>query len=115
MHLTTLQDVTSQLDDLKARLAATERALQEANQRSSEMNSRMALKDTDARLKVQDLVTQLSAAEDLQRLSNASHKEAVDSLERELREARVEIARMQSDEEKIRRERMQAVSEVWQG
>ena len=49
----------SQLDSLKARLSSTERALQEANQRTTELNSRLALNETDARLKVQDLVSKV--------------------------------------------------------
>jgi hypothetical protein len=37
---------------LGARLAATEKALTEANARVTELNSRLALAETDARLKV---------------------------------------------------------------
>ena len=41
-----------------------------------------------------------------------SQREALEAMERELKEARSEVSRLQGDAEKLRKERMQAVSEV---
>lgn len=51
----------SQVGTLSARLSATEKALVEANARVTDLNSRLALAETDARLKVSGLwcITQL--------------------------------------------------------
>ena len=49
------QDALSQLESVRARLSSTEKALNDANARATALNSRIALVETDARIKVQDL------------------------------------------------------------
>ena len=58
------------------------------------------------------LCLQLSAAEDSLRLTQNSHREVVEGLERNLREGAAEGSRLQTDSDKLRAERMLAVAEV---
>ena len=58
------------------------------------------------------MCSQLSGAEDSLRLTQNSHREVVEGLERNLREGAAEGSRLQADSDKLRAERMQAVAEV---
>lgn len=73
--LTASQDQHSQLEVVQTRLAATERALQDANAKASDLNSRLALAETEARLKAQDLMGRVQAAQDAEKLAQVRGRE----------------------------------------
>lgn len=66
---TVLQDAQGQIDTLSARLAATDKALSESNTRAASLNGQLVLTDSEARLKAQELLARVQAAEDGEKLA----------------------------------------------
>ncbi|GAX77516.1 hypothetical protein CEUSTIGMA_g4960.t1 [Chlamydomonas eustigma] len=107
-----VRDLHTQLEVLKVRLATSERTLKEAQARTSELNSQLALRETDARIKVQELETKMKAGEEVLRLSEATHREAISVQERVFRESSGELKRLEAEAVKLRAERAEAMAEV---
>ncbi len=63
------QDAKGQLDTLTARLAATDKALSDANTRAASLNGQLVLTESETRLKTQELLARVQAAEDGERLA----------------------------------------------
>lgn len=75
-HAAVLQDAQGQIDTLSARLAATDKALSEANTRAASLNGQLVLADSEARLKTQELLARVQAAEDGEKLAKVGAREA---------------------------------------
>ncbi|GIM16591.1 hypothetical protein Vretimale_19214, partial [Volvox reticuliferus] len=103
-----LQDAKGQLETLTARLAATDRALSDANARAASLNGQLVLAESETRLKTQELLARVQAAEDNERLAKANAKEAMERLESRLREATEQGAKLVGDLDSLRAERTEA-------
>ncbi|GIL61180.1 hypothetical protein Vafri_15579, partial [Volvox africanus] len=103
-----LQDAKGQLETLTARLAATDRALSDANARAASLNGQLVLAESETRLKTQELLARVQAAEDNERLAKANAKEAMERLESRLREASEQGAKLVGDLDSLRAERTEA-------
>ncbi|GLC72452.1 hypothetical protein PLESTF_001249300 [Pleodorina starrii] len=103
-----LQDAQSQLETLTARLAATDKALSDANTRAASLNGQLVLSESETRLKTQELLARVQAAEDGERLAKANAKEAMERLEARLREASEQGAKLVADLDSLRAERTEA-------
>ncbi|KAG2497826.1 hypothetical protein HYH03_004096 [Edaphochlamys debaryana] len=102
------EDAASQVDAPTARLAATDKALADANTRAASLNGQLVLTDSEARLKAQELMARVQAAEDGEKLAKSTAREAVERLEFRLREAGEHSVRLTSDLESLRAERNEA-------
>ncbi|GLC51685.1 hypothetical protein PLESTB_000529000 [Pleodorina starrii] len=103
-----LQDAKGQLETLTARLAATDKALSDANTRAASLNGQLVLSESETRLKTQELLARVQAAEDGERLAKANAKEAMERLEARLREASEQGAKLVADLDSLRAERTEA-------
>ncbi|EFJ43029.1 hypothetical protein VOLCADRAFT_96773 [Volvox carteri f. nagariensis] len=103
-----LQDAKDQLDTLSARLAATDKALSDANVRAASLNGQLVLAESETRLKTQELLARVQAAEDGERLAKANAKEAMERLETRLRDASEQGGKLVADLDALRAERNEA-------
>ncbi|KXZ56200.1 hypothetical protein GPECTOR_1g173 [Gonium pectorale] len=104
----TWKDAHGQIETLTARLTATDKALAEANTRAASLNGQLVLAESEARLKAQELMSRVQAAEDAEQLAKANAKDALERLENRLREAGEQGGRLVADLDNLRAERHEA-------
>ncbi|PNH12501.1 Kinesin-like protein KIF27 [Tetrabaena socialis] len=103
-----LQDAQSQLDTLSARLSATDKALADANTRAASLNGQLVLADSESRLRAQELMSRVQAAEDGEKVAKASAKDVMERLEGRLRDAGDQGSRLVAELDTLRGERNEA-------
>ncbi|MEW5297934.1 MAG: hypothetical protein WDW36_001110 [Sanguina aurantia] len=103
-----LQDTVSQLEALSLRLAATERALHDANARSADLGGRLVVSEAAAKLAAIESAATVASAKDGEALAQTKLSDTLSQLQWRVKDGVDEAGRLKSEVEGLRAEAREA-------
>ena len=106
------EEAESQLEECRSRLASTTKSVQESVSRQHDATTRLALVETDARIKVSALEARLVSSEEALALAQARLQEKTEEMDEWMKDVSEENESLQRELEKASEKKLQAESLV---